>query len=242
MLICIPRWGPYPRFKWFPQLITQDRQVKLQGSLLSLAGAAASIIFVAMKVLCDKRRLLSRQKYACHDKTFVVTNIFLLWQNFCPNKYLSQQQFCVTKALSWQAYFCCDKSMLVATKLLLWLFKNFCCDSLMVFLNCHDQISVVASILLSRQKTCTCLSWQKFCCDSFGFFKLSRPNFCCGKHTFVTTKDLYVFVMTKVLLWQFWVFKLSRPNFCCGKHTFVTTKDVYVFVVTKVLLWQFWFF
>ena len=78
---------------------------------LSLAGSATSIIFVATKVLSqqswqtcvyrDKTRLLSWQKYACHDKhIFVMTNI-------CCNKH----NFAVTKHV-----FCRDESMLVATK------------------------------------------------------------------------------------------------------------------------------
>ena len=41
---------------------------------VSLAGGATSIVFVATKV-CDKTHLLSRQKYACRNKTFVATNI-----------------------------------------------------------------------------------------------------------------------------------------------------------------------
>ena len=53
------------------------------GHRLSLVGAATTIIFVVTEVLkvlswqtcvcCDKTRLLSRQKYAYCDKTFVVT-------------------------------------------------------------------------------------------------------------------------------------------------------------------------
>ena len=66
-----------------------------------LAGAATSIIFVAIKrfvetnmfVCRDKTRLLSRQKYACHDKTFVATKL----------------------CLSQQSRVCHDKSILVAT-------------------------------------------------------------------------------------------------------------------------------
>ena len=49
---------------------------------LSLAGAATSIIFITTKVLSrqtcayhNKTHLLSWQKYACHDKTFVVFNL-----------------------------------------------------------------------------------------------------------------------------------------------------------------------
>ena len=37
----------------------------------------------------DKRCALLRQKYACRNKTFVTTDLFLLQKNFFRNKYLS---------------------------------------------------------------------------------------------------------------------------------------------------------
>ena len=57
----------------------------------------------------DKTRLLSRQKYACHDKhVFVATNI-------CRDKH----NFVATKVLSQQAYFCRDKhKAFVVTKII----------------------------------------------------------------------------------------------------------------------------
>ena len=66
--------------------------------------------FVVTKVVT------TRQKYACHNKTFAATNIFLLQQtHFCCNKHI----FVATKVLSKQAYvFCGDRSMLVMTELL----------------------------------------------------------------------------------------------------------------------------
>ena len=66
----------------------------------------------------DKIHLLSRQKYACREKTFVATKLCLSWQNiFVATK---------LKLLSWQAYFCCNKRrvlswqhVLVTTKMIL---------------------------------------------------------------------------------------------------------------------------
>ena len=72
-----------------------ERADELAGSRISLAAAATSIIFVATNICRDKHnfaatslplsqqtrlcrnktRLLSRQKYACCDKTFVATNM-----------------------------------------------------------------------------------------------------------------------------------------------------------------------
>ena len=71
---------------------------------LSLAGAATSVIFIATNTCLSRQtHLLSRQKYACHDKTFVTTNIFLSRQiNICRDKHnivatsllLSRQNTC----------------------------------------------------------------------------------------------------------------------------------------------------
>ena len=70
-------------------------------------------------VCCDKTHLLSHQKYACPNKImFVVRNIYVcrnktfVVTNTCRNKH----NFVMTKVLLQQAYFCCDKRMLVVTK------------------------------------------------------------------------------------------------------------------------------
>ena len=115
-----------------------------------LARAATSITFVC----CNKIHLLSWQKYACHDETFVTTNnyyvcwdkIFLLWQNCCCDMCLSS--FVMTKGcyvvtnmcMSWQ-FFCRDKIMFVV--------KNICRDKTFV---ARKNIFFAISILLSRQK------------------------------------------------------------------------------------------
>ena len=66
---------------------------------------ATNIILSRQTRVCRyKTRLLSRQKYACHVKTFVATNTCLL-----------RQRFVATKVLSRRAYFCRDKR-----RLLLW--------------------------------------------------------------------------------------------------------------------------
>ena len=49
---------------------------------------------------------ISRDKHACHDKTFVATNTCLLRQKFCHDKHI----FVATKDL-----FCLDKHMFLAT-------------------------------------------------------------------------------------------------------------------------------
>ena len=79
---------------------------------LSLAGAATNIIFVATNTclslvcpgkLADKTCLLSWQKYACRDKTFVTTK--LSWQIF------------VMKTICCNKRVCCNKTF-VATKVI----------------------------------------------------------------------------------------------------------------------------
>ena len=85
-----------------------------------LAGAATSIIFVAIKRFVatkyvfynDKSmpvttKLLSRQNYVCHNNhVFVTTKVYLSRQTrICRDK-----SFVVIKnILSRQTYFCCDK-------------------------------------------------------------------------------------------------------------------------------------
>ena len=176
------------------------------GNTLSLVGAATSNIFVATNVLLrqtrvcynkhvcyDKTCLLSRQKYGCQDKTFVQTNIFLLRQ---------KHNFVATKLLPRQAYFCRDKHVFVATtkqkteqnkKRLFW---HACGNETFVMTN-------------------TCLSWQKYFVATN--IILSLQKFCHGKHTFVTTKDV----------------------FCRDKHVFVAkTANSSVFQCTVVFLYH----
>ena len=86
-------------------------------------GAATSIIFIV------KTHLLSRQKYACHDKTFVTTKWYLSWQNI----------FVVINI-------CRDKIMFVVTNIC----HNRCFATTKVF--CHGSF-VVTIILLLRQNT-----------------------------------------------------------------------------------------
>ena len=65
---------------------------------------------------------LSRQKYACRDKTFRATNTCLSQQICVSTNILSRQNifcrdkhnFVSTKVLSRQAYFCCDKRRLLS--------------------------------------------------------------------------------------------------------------------------------
>ena len=75
-------------------------------SFLLLARAATSIIFVTTK------RLLSQQKYACHDKTFLLQHV---WQIFVATNVILSGQTCVCCILSWQK-FCHDKHTFVMTK------------------------------------------------------------------------------------------------------------------------------
>ena len=54
--------------------------------------------------------LTRRQKYACRDKTVVVTNTGVSRQIFCRDKH----NFVATKLLSRQAYFCRDKRLVLS--------------------------------------------------------------------------------------------------------------------------------
>ena len=79
----------------------------LCAGIISLAGAATSIIFVATKVLSRQTRLLSRQMYGCRDKIMLVATKY-----FC-------RVFFATKLLSQQAYFCRDQRRVLSR-------QNFC--------------------------------------------------------------------------------------------------------------------
>ena len=72
------------RTKWqtfFYGATAQQRQLVPVGTpLVSLVGAATSIIFVVTKFV------LSGLKYACHNKTFVARNMCLSQQNICHDK------------------------------------------------------------------------------------------------------------------------------------------------------------
>ena len=93
----------------------------------------------------DKTCLLLRRKYAYCNKTFVVTKLFLLWQNFCCDKYvfLMTKMFChdfchdrrhvlswqtckyvMTKLLSQQIYACRNQSFVTTKSYLSWQKKN----------------------------------------------------------------------------------------------------------------------
>ena len=77
----------------------------------------------------NKSFLLSQQKYTCHDKTLVMTNIILSWPKFCCNNLT----FVATKLI-----FCRDRNMLVTTNPFSW------------------QTRVCRNKYLSRQKAYCC--------------------------------------------------------------------------------------
>ena len=136
-------------------------------------------------------------------------NILLSWQDyFCYDKSMRV----VTKLLSWQDYFCYDKSMLVVTKLLSWQ-DYFCYDKSMLVVTkllswqdyfCYDKSMRVVTKLLS---------WQDYFCY-----------------------DKSMLVVTKLLSWQ--------DYFCYDKSMLVVTKLLsqqhqHNFVATRILLsWQ----
>ena len=127
------------------------------------------------RVCCDKTRLLPRPKYACCDKTFVVTRLCLSRQKFCWDRYLL-----------WQTCICHDQSF-VGTSMLLLQHKQISfvviklCLSQQIFIVtkfCRPQTYFCSNkrCVLLRQKMCfvttntclwrqTCLLQQKFCCD-----------------------------------------------------------------------------
>ena len=110
---------------------------------MSLAGTATSIIFITTKVL-------SQQKDACQDKSFVMTNLILSWQTFCCDKLtFVKTNSCLSR----------QNTSFVVTKVCLAR-QNICHDK-HVFVICF----VALSILLSRQKMCFVTTKDVFCHD-----------------------------------------------------------------------------
>ena len=188
----------------------------------TMTGAATSIIFVAPNTCLSQQNMsfasydktchLLWQKYACHNKTFVVTNIFLSQQNtsFVTTKHVNcyeKSMLVTTKLLLWQTYFvatnifCCKKSFVATSMILSW--KKFCCDKLTF---------VTANMCLLWQNTSfvvTNVSWQIFV-ETKVFSWQTR--FCCVKSfvaASITNVSWQIFVETKVFSWQ--------THFCCLK-------------------------
>ena len=96
--------------------------------LLSLEGAATSVIYVMTKVL-------SQQTCVCHDKhMLVMTNVLCLSQALCSGKSMLVAMFCYDtcaccdKYLSRQTKFCHDKHTFGMTKYVFCHDKHVCCD------------------------------------------------------------------------------------------------------------------
>ena len=78
----------------------QGKEVASHWRVLSLAGAAISIIFVATKLCLSQQifvatKVLSRQKYVCRDKRFVAPQVLSRQAYFCHDKrrVLSRQKW-----------------------------------------------------------------------------------------------------------------------------------------------------
>ena len=143
--------------------------------------------------------LLSQQMFCCDKHVFVMTSMI----------FVATKLVVTSICLSWQTHvchdknvLCCNKIMLVATKLLSWQ-TYFCCNRTFVMTN---KGMLVTTKLLSRQ---THVCHDKYLLRHKYFVVtniiLSQQNFCHDKHTFVTTKDV------------FWVWAHSQ---CTGRYLF----------------------
>ena len=119
---------------------------------------------------------LSQHMYACCNKTFVMTNIFLLWNLVATklvmtNLLLSQQRRVChdkTQLLSWQTHVCHDKYLLQ---------QKFCCGkNILQQKFCRSKHTFVV---------------QKMCFDTTNMCLLQQTRVCCDK-TFVATKIILV--------------------------------------------------
>ena len=69
---------------YLPDVLRLHRPSRSVRSSVSLTGAATSIICLSRQTRTHKTRILSRQKYACHNK------IFLSRQNVCRHKHVQK--------------------------------------------------------------------------------------------------------------------------------------------------------
>ena len=149
-----------------------------EGLFLSLAGAATSIIFLAIKRFVATSILLTSILLSRQKTCFVVTNTwssawwrrlptpaekgyFYRWRELPQVSFFSRVCRGKTRLLSRQKYACRDKVLPNILSL------QFCCDKSSVATKSFVATNILlTSILLSRQKTCfvvtnRCLSRQK---------------------------------------------------------------------------------
>ena len=151
---------------------------------------------------------LSRQKWACRDKSFVVTKLCLLLQIFV-----------VTKLLSWQkdakAYFCHDKRCVLSRP------KHVC----------HDKSKLVVTKVLSWQNYVCCykyLSWQNFCCNKSMFLATKvlswQAYFCHDKRRVLSRQTWQTWYLWQLLamIELCAVFRSSAPS----RRFFLLTVDI----------------
>ena len=166
----------------------------------------------------SQQKVFTTKKYACRDKTFVMTKLLSRQNYVCRDKiYLSRQKFGRDKYLSRQTRVC------------------------------HYKSFVTTSIFLSWQNTCfvattTCLSLEKSACRDKTFVAtklcLSRQKFCHDEHTFVATKTFLrqthvrrdkTFVATKIIL----VAARASDRYSLNFHYTKLTRTVLLTVTTS---------
>ena len=116
-----------------------------------------TLFFKTILFRLHKTHLLSQQKYACRDKTFVMPKIF------CHDKH----NFVATKVLSWQSYFvvtkdlfCRDNHVFVVTKMIL----------VAAPANGKIQLGIFNTLSKSKKQTPVCCRLQRMCA------RLCRPS------------------------------------------------------------------
>ena len=206
-----------------------------------MSGAATSIIYVATKVSSRQTRVLSQQKYACRDKTFVVTDTY-----FCRDTtFVSPNNFVATILLSWQKdVFCrekhvCQTDMLHVVTHKLWshLLRGWVSiigGSCHKYNFCRDKTR-----LLSRQKyACRDNITGGNCYNNHFFARQTRV--CRDKITFVTK----YFCRDKTVFWsnQRIIGGICHKYICRNKRMFVATKvfchDKITFQVSRQKLYR----
>ena len=126
---------------------------------VSLAGAATSIIFVATNMCLSRQKkcLLSRQKYACRDKTFVTTKLCLSPQYLSRQIFLGYFSYFLAKkdVYACQEKYCHEKNILSRQKMILVAFPaNGTCVHSMYQLLSIDPILRTCSDFTETKERC----------------------------------------------------------------------------------------
>ena len=158
-------------------------------TMVSLVGAATSIIFVATEVYHDKHMFVVTKHVFCHDKSMLVAT------KLCFSR---QNIFFATKLLAQQVLNVCPSKSFVATSLLLLWQTRVCHDKTHLLSRqkyaCHDKTFVAMKMILMAAPTndttglCCLLMYVHPECVWWRYFSTANPwhiKHCCFANVYI---------------------------------------------------------